>query len=1805
MLWHFSRNKRMAEGLIRKHSYRRACHRALRDGCAVPYRRTNLPLSQAQASAGTAAPSASQETKENMHAQFAPQLPLRQPRRRHPRGGREAKPLRVFSWNAGGLSQQLWAEFKEWLQHQQELDVIFIQETHWTTSSQFQVHGWTAVSGGLPDEELVRSPPAQTPQLPGQPKHRRSAGVLTLLSPSIDSATLRWQDLHPGRAHEVHCEVRGHPVLLLNCYQYTKQRGMTEQDHYATQSKVLSSLGKSLSNLSQRTVPVLAGDFNSSLKPNPPYVGGVVPAGSSKHKPVQKQFQKFLQRNSLVALNTWQGRKANTFTSPQGSSQIDFILTSKFYAAQLARKVCVLKDFKLGAWRKGGKHTPLRTAVPLKKVWRQPFSTKTQPVVPSKQKSLLAQHVRQNTPLAKTLRDQVAQDVDKLRAQKNGEPLHPDEVNELLLEHATTFQPRDPGAGTSDAAPTAQPLWRLHNNRQTALRNLRREDDVINKMARTEHLKQAQRSLDEAAKTHALQIKNQARERTHRTLTEISEKVKRDPHAAYRSLKHVAPWSPAHRVCLRSPCGRILTESEGLAELKRHSLSIFSSHPPLASGVGQALPKLDKSSLAKGIASIKPEKAVPQGSAPASMYRLCASTVADNYCDYLEAAPLSPALTHPACEVTSCQGKSEPRHNTAPLNQAEPPSLPTTAKSADLSFIPKPSKPASKPENLRPLGIIRPDGKGIASEARRRLDPLFKKAHFASPQFAYIPGRGIADAQLRVIGHARRVRAMLRSRAPDRFCTPKRKKGKPDLIGGFTFSLDLSQAFDKTSREALLRSLITYGASPADVELVASLHREAQYNLRYGRSQDTVTSTRGIKQGCKLAPSLFSLVITEAFRLMATHIGFPPIQQFLTGFADDLVIHRDIHNWSHLYAAHDMVRLLLHYLQEAGLEVNYAKCNIMVKLAGRHAQHAKKLFKSQELRSGRKVTVWNIDAPEQPRRPILLSTSSVLPPLPSLPSFELVDSFKYLGVMVSYSNPEDLTYSLRQERAAKKKQTVRKFIHNKRRTRTASRLLVWRATVWSTATFGLESVGLSGRRARALRSWHARLRAVTHNPVHKTRETTAELFARLKLVSPIQQLHDRSAQRLDSLRKRRQAAPASEVTSCSTSTPANTSSSLLTQSGAWPSEDILTIPSTLQTAEEIVASYSKLLKEVDNDPSPDVPMHTCCGKVFRIAAGMRTHRTVKHPAPVPPPLEFSRLKHSVGGLPQCSNCQAKFKNWHNLQQHVERRVCRQAGFKLSRPEAATEADEAPPKASEVSSSQELVPSSDCRATAAPSVQLTLQIDTVPLISRMRTELLQQAGTQTFLELLTGHLGQQLTRTCLLCDSWIASTTKIAFHLTKKHGAEWDSYKASAGNNTSKMYVLTRLSPCPACGVKVESAPRHTKQCPVIQQLQLFFFLHPDAPLSRMHSSLQHTQLSHLSSPTSGAGASPSAVPTPRPNTTTSHQHESSTQATPQPTTFQQRTLQAPNPRSKQSQLQRWFRPGSASQAAQPGAGPPQPAPTDLDASPPPPPPAAQPMPQLINPHNLCYAISVLQMISALREEPSVDWSNLQPLQRELRAKPSHPVSILALESLPHCHPDWRLANRQSDALEYLTFLLANHHGSLQGTPWKRVYDADIPDSTGFSPLLLTFPEGTDPTRLSQPDSQAAPILAYSLSFFVHEWHSPHDSKAALLYTPPYIFASLPRFTNAGEKQHWRLTGLQDEIQLPAWTGPHSQSFVRYRSVSGLFHIGQEATSGHYRSFTLLPSLQVGDDSSPGFSPTSEERAQIGSGAYLLLLQRLS
>ena len=55
------------------------------------------------------------------------------------------------------------------------------------------------------------------------------------------------------------------------------------------------------------------------------------------------------------------------------------------------------------------------------------------------------------------------------------------------------------------------------------------------------------------------------------------------------------------------------------------------------------------------------------------------------------------------------------------------------------------------PSQLRPPGILRPDAKGLAGTAKELLEPLTLPYMRPLPQFAYLPGRGLSDAQSRVV----------------------------------------------------------------------------------------------------------------------------------------------------------------------------------------------------------------------------------------------------------------------------------------------------------------------------------------------------------------------------------------------------------------------------------------------------------------------------------------------------------------------------------------------------------------------------------------------------------------------------------------------------------------------------------------------------------------------------------------------------------------------------------------------------------------------------------------------------------------------------------------------------------------------------------------------------------------------------------------------------------------------------------------------------------------------------------------------
>ena len=72
------------------------------------------------------------------------------------------------------------------------------------------------------------------------------------------------------------------------------------------------------------------------------------------------------------------------------------------------------------------------------------------------------------------------------------------------------------------------------------------------------------------------------------------------------------------------------------------------------------------------------------------------------------------------------------------------------------------------------------------------------------------------------------------------------------------------------------------GADSALIDLVAALHAESTYSFRAQGQEGQVVSTTGIKQGCKLAPTLFSMLTGTIFRELIALVGVQAVVDYLT-----------------------------------------------------------------------------------------------------------------------------------------------------------------------------------------------------------------------------------------------------------------------------------------------------------------------------------------------------------------------------------------------------------------------------------------------------------------------------------------------------------------------------------------------------------------------------------------------------------------------------------------------------------------------------------------------------------------------------------------------------------------------------------------------------------------------------------------------------------------------------------------------------------------------------------------------------------
>ncbi|CAE7513346.1 unnamed protein product [Symbiodinium sp. CCMP2592] len=383
---------------------------------------------------------------------------------------------------------------------------------------------------------------------------------------------------------------------------------------------------------------------------------------------------------------------------------------------------------------------------------------------------------------------------------------------------------------------------------------------------------------------------------------------------------------------------------------------------------------------------------------------------------------------------------------------------------ADIFLLLKPGKPPS-PSSLRPISLLHPVAKAIAVILKQRLQPAADAVLSELPQFAYLQNRSAQDALDRAFTHCCHVQSILRAQT----ATPQtRYQGHTVLPcrGGITLSVDLRKAFDLMPRAHLLTALQNSKADPALVWTIMSLHSHAQMQFSFGPHKTTIDTENGIRQGCGLAPTLWSMFTAVVMVRLLEQLK----PEELSAFADDWLFQWVINKPEDVVRAVRLVGFVLDVLHEFGMQPSLDKTVILIKLKGSQANRIIKEHVSRKHGKGRVIKI---------------ATESGQVELP------VVEQHTYLGCQLSYTCSELLTIKHRVRQSWNVFNRLLPSLRSVGLTR-ALKLEVWRACAYASLMYGLDCVVSSGHVSvqhpalrtvlKELPSWLAERRATVFSP---------------------------------------------------------------------------------------------------------------------------------------------------------------------------------------------------------------------------------------------------------------------------------------------------------------------------------------------------------------------------------------------------------------------------------------------------------------------------------------------------------------------------------------------------------------------------------------------------------------------------------------------------------------------------------------------------------------------------------------------------
>ena len=379
---------------------------------------------------------------------------------------------------------------------------------------------------------------------------------------------------------------------------------------------------------------------------------------------------------------------------------------------------------------------------------------------------------------------------------------------------------------------------------------------------------------------------------------------KKDARSLFQGVRALAPKTRHTAVQLRSAEGHILSPFQQAEILTTHYRKIYTRTLPDPDREMRMPPlQLDVPELRAALDALKAHKAVPAHLAPVAIWKLCSAELVPHLQRIANNFVAAPDLWHAAW----------------------------------WALLPKITKP-TLPKHLRPIGLSEVSSRVIGKVLQCRLRPYVEAYLRDLPQWAYTPGRGTLDAALRVQAHCQQV---MQKCQPNRWTVREARVGLPrplHQVGGLQLSLDLSAAFD-TLEWCHIADALRDADIPMELQAhIMEWHRNIKYHLEIQGQHIEIAASRGIKQGCLVAPLVWSLVTGGFLYLLALETDPLWVAQDVTAYADDFHAGSRVTNIRGLESLLFRLGSLLDILAQAGLNVNALKSAILYRFKGTFAR---------------------------------------------------------------------------------------------------------------------------------------------------------------------------------------------------------------------------------------------------------------------------------------------------------------------------------------------------------------------------------------------------------------------------------------------------------------------------------------------------------------------------------------------------------------------------------------------------------------------------------------------------------------------------------------------------------------------------------------------------------------------------------------------------------------------------------------------------------------------------------------------------